>query len=176
MSKFTVGDEVKILKQTIFSNKSINFVGMCGELSYLYKNEPSHVVKFIINNEEIQEFFWEYEIELIEPKETITDKQYGHPMFYELLEQMADLHSRKNHDYAGTKNPLHNLKASERINIDPFIGVMIRLQDKWSRLESFLQSGEFKVKDESVEDTLMDNAVYSLLAIILRREQKKDKE
>lgn len=99
-------------------------------------------------------------------------KQCGHPMFYELLKQMADLHSRKNHDYAGTKDPLRNLKSAERMGIDPFMGVLIRLQDKWSRIESFAQAGELLVKDESVEDTLMDNAVYSLLAIILRREKK----
>jgi hypothetical protein len=99
-------------------------------------------------------------------------QRFGHPEFYKLLEQMADLHSRKNHDYAGTKDPLRNLKASERMNVTPFKGVMIRLQDKWSRLEQFMVTDELLVKDESVEDTLMDNAVYSLLAIILRREAK----
>lgn len=99
-------------------------------------------------------------------------KRFGHPRFYELLEQMADLHSRKNHDYSGTADPLKNLRAPTRIGIDPFIGVLVRLQDKWSRLEQFANSGELLVKGESVIDTLMDNAVYSLLAIILYEEQK----
>ena len=103
-----------------------------------------------------------------------TNKQYGHPDFYELLDQMAELYSRKNHDYAGTSDPLKNLRACTRIEVDPFIGVMVRLQDKWSRLEEFVKSKTLFVKNESVEDTLMDNAVYSLLAIILLREQKKD--
>ncbi len=100
-------------------------------------------------------------------------KQYGHPDFYRLLEQMAELHSRKNHDYAGTKDPLKNLRACERIGLDPFTGVIVRLQDKWSRLEEFVNSGNLMVKNESVLDTLMDNAVYSLLAIILYDEQRK---
>ena len=100
-------------------------------------------------------------------------QKFGHPDFYKLLDQMADLHSRKNHDYAGTKDPLKNLRAPSRIGISPFTGVMVRLQDKWSRLEEFVNSGTFLVKDESVEDTLMDNAVYSLLAIILMREEKE---
>lgn len=99
-------------------------------------------------------------------------EKYGHPDFYKLLEQMAELHSRKNHDYAGTSDPLKNLRACERLDMDPFLGVMVRLQDKWSRLEEFIKQGVMLVKDESVEDTLMDNAVYSLLAIILRREAK----
>ncbi len=98
----------------------------------------------------------------------------GHPDFYKLLEQMAALHSRKNHDYAGTKDPLKNLRSCERLNLKPFMGVMVRLQDKWSRLEEFVNSGQLMVKDESVIDTLMDNAVYSLLAIILYQEQQKE--
>ena len=100
-------------------------------------------------------------------------KKWGHPDFYRLLDQMADLHSRKNHDYAGTKDPLKNLRACERLSLKPFLGVLVRLQDKWSRLEEFVNSGQLMVKNESVVDTLMDNAVYSLLAIILYQEQLK---
>ncbi len=103
-------------------------------------------------------------------------KRFGHPDFYKLLEQMAELHSRKNHDYAGKKDPLKNLRACERLNLKPFLGVMIRLQDKWSRLEEFVNSEQLMVKNESVIDTLMDNAVYSLLAIILYQEQQKKLE
>lgn len=104
-------------------------------------------------------------------------RKFGHPAFYELLDDMAELHSRKNHDYAGTSDPLKNLRACVRLDLEPFMGVMVRLQDKWSRLEEFVKSNELMVKNESVVDTLMDNAVYSLLAIILYQEQlagKKD--
>ena len=80
-------------------------------------------------------------------------KQYGHPDFYKLLNQMAELHSRKNHDYAGTSDPLKNLRACTRLELDPFIGVMVRLQDKWSRIEEFVKSKTLLVKNESVEDT-----------------------
>ena len=104
---------------------------------------------------------------------------HGSPAFYELLGDMAELHSRKNHDYAGTGNPLRNFYKSREQGIEPWRGVMIRLSDKWSRLESFCRQNKLEVKDESIEDTLMDNAVYSLLAIILRREEpsgtKKEK-
>ncbi len=102
----------------------------------------------------------------------VLNRDFGHPDFYLLLEQMADLHSRKNHDYAGTSDPLKNLRACTRLDLAPFMGVMVRLQDKWSRLEEFTKSGKLLVKDESVIDTLLDNAVYSLLGIILLKEQK----
>lgn len=100
---------------------------------------------------------------------------FGHPRFYEILGDMGELHSRKNHDYAGTSDPLKNLRACTRIDLKPFMGVMVRLQDKWSRLEEFVKSGKLMVKGESVKDTLMDNAVYSILAIILYEEQEKEK-
>jgi len=103
------------------------------------------------------------------------EKLFGHSRFYEILEKMKDLHSRKNHDYAGTSDPLKNLRACERLELEPFMGVMVRLQDKWSRLEEFVKSGKLMVKGESVIDTLLDNAVYSVLAIILYEEQQKEK-
>lgn len=99
--------------------------------------------------------------------------QHGHPRFYELLDQMADLHSRKNHDYAGSDNPLRNFYKCKQMGIDPFTGIMVRLSDKWSRLESFMKQGVLEVSNESVIDTLMDNAVYSLLAIILYEEKEE---
>lgn len=111
-----------------------------------------------------------------EQVEQIPNKQFGHPRFYEILEQMKELHSRKNHDYAGTSDPLKNLRACERLKLKPFMGVMVRLQDKWSRLEEFVKSGTLMVKNESVIDTLMDNAVYSVLAIILYEEQQKEED
>lgn len=94
---------------------------------------------------------------------------HGHPRFYELLDKMADLHSRKNHDYAGDA-PLSNLKTCEQIGLPAWKGILVRLMDKWGRLKIFAKTGSFEVKDESVIDTLMDNAVYSLLCIIVYEE------
>jgi hypothetical protein len=54
--------------------------------------------------------------------------------------------------------------------IEPWKGVVVRLGDKYSRLCNFAKKGKFEVKDESVEDTLKDLAVYGILALILYRE------
>ena len=94
-------------------------------------------------------------------------KTNGCPRFYKLLEEMALLHSRKNSDYATDEEPLSNLLACEKINIPAWKGVIVRLQDKWDRITKICNKKEPAVKDESMIDTLMDNAVYSLLAIIL---------
>lgn len=96
---------------------------------------------------------------------------YGHPEFYKILDELKDLHSRKNQDYAN-EDPLSNLKMCERGGLPGWKGVIVRLTDKISRLLSFMQKESYAVKDESVEDTLRDTAVYAILGLILYRESK----
>ena len=100
------------------------------------------------------------------------EKKAGHPRFYELLEKMSDLHLRKNQDYSGDK-PLANLKECEKLGISAWKGVLIRLSDKYSRIMQ-LANNEAQVKEESIIDTLMDQAVYSLLCIILLEEDDEE--
>lgn len=99
-------------------------------------------------------------------------KYYGHPEFYKIVEELKDLHSRKNHDYAGN-DPLMNLRMCELGGLVAWKGIIIRLTDKISRLLTFMKTNELKVKDESVEDTFRDAAVYSILGLILYREGRK---
>lgn len=98
---------------------------------------------------------------------------YGHPMFYKLLEALKEMHSFKNHDYAGEGDPLRNFKLSEAMGIPAWKGCLVRMSDKFSRLCSFAKKEEYKVRNENIEDTLADLAVYSLLCIILYRERIK---
>jgi len=100
-------------------------------------------------------------------------EKHGHPRFYELLEEMAILHSCKNKDYSGD-NPLSNLKLCTQIGLPAWKGIIVRLMDKWSRLIHFTKKETFEVKNESFKDTLLDNAIYSLLCIILFEERLND--
>jgi len=101
-------------------------------------------------------------------------EQPGHPRFYELLEIMKDVHSIKNHDYAGDKkDPLRNFRMCEGMGIEAWQGVLVRISDKISRLFSFSRQGKLKVKDESVADTFIDLANYALLGLILYEEKNK---
>lgn len=98
----------------------------------------------------------------------------GHPRFHELLEAAAELHAAKSQDYgAGPDDPLGNLRAAERLGVSPFMGVMIRMQDKMARLEALVKNGSPAVVSESMTDTLRDLAAYSYLAIILWEESKR---
>lgn len=89
-----------------------------------------------------------------------------------MLKELAELHSRKNHDYA-SDNPLSNFYLSEKMGIPAWKGCLVRISDKVSRLWSFAKKEQYLVKDESVIDTAKDLAVYSLLMIILYEEFKK---
>lgn len=98
-------------------------------------------------------------------------KYYGHKMFYEVLNELAEIHSRKNRDYAGD-DPLSNFRMCEKAGIAAWKGIAVRLTDKICRVLHFAKREEFEVKDENVEDTLKDIAVYAILCIITYRERK----
>ena len=101
--------------------------------------------------------------------------KYTH-RFYDLLQEMRTLHDKKRHDYAQEADPFANFRLSELGGIDAWKGIAVRLGDKYSRLMSFIQKGELKFNDESIKDTLMDNAVYSLIALILYEESQENKD
>ncbi len=89
----------------------------------------------------------------------------GHPRFFELLDEMAAMHRSKMHDYAKSSDPLSNLRRSESFGIEPWRGTLVRMSDKWSRIEE-LSTGKI-AKNESLRDSLFDLAAYSLLCLIL---------
>ena|ERR1035437_940414 len=100
-------------------------------------------------------------------------KLYGSPRFYELLDEIADLHSRKSANYAKDNDPLSNLRVAENFGLPAYLGVLIRMSDKWSRIQE-LAKGKPDMVGESMKDTLLDLAIYSLLCIILLEEDKKN--
>lgn len=92
----------------------------------------------------------------------------GDPRFHAILAEIGRMHDRKQMDYGKTDDPFSNVKASEDFGIDGWIGAMVRANDKMRRIQKFAQSDT--LVNESVEDSLLDLAVYSLIALILYRE------
>lgn len=97
-------------------------------------------------------------------------EQHGDPRFYRLLDEIADLHSKKNFDYAPTEEPLANFRMCERLGVPAWKGVLVRMSDKWSRIQQL--SGGKSPKNESLRDSLIDLAVYALIDVLLIEEQK----
>ena len=102
-------------------------------------------------------------------------KYSGHPRFYKLLDEIENLHDRKNANYSKARDPLSNLNFSETYGVKGSLAVMIRMGDKWCRF-SELMGGKKDLVGESVKDTLMDLVVYSLLEIIMLEEETKRKK
>lgn len=92
-------------------------------------------------------------------------------------EELLDIHKqlcnnalflmeKKNHDYSGKSGvePFANFTRVESMGITTTEkAMMVRMLDKISRLSSFCESGEFKVSDEKLEDTILDVINYSVL-------------
>lgn len=79
--------------------------------------------------------------------------------------KMIEVTKAKNADYTGTSgDPFANFSRVEAIGIcSTEQGFLTRMFDKFSRITSFVQKGVLSVKDESVEDTLIDLANYCIL-------------
>lgn len=92
------------------------------------------------------------------------------PAFGKVIAEIQQLHDAKNSDYAVDGDPLSNFRRCEALGVPAFKGVLVRMTDKWSRIEQ-LANGKTP-KNESLRDSLIDNAVYSLLAVILLDEQQ----
>ncbi len=51
----------------------------------------------------------------------------------------------------------------------------IRLSDKYNRIKHLVNNSELKENDESLEDTLLDMAGYSILALKYLKEHENDR-
>jgi len=83
----------------------------------------------------------------------------------QFFNSLVEITERKNHDYAGASNdPFTNFLLVERSQIvSAEKGILVRMMDKISRVNNFIDQGVLKVRDESIEDTLKDLANYSAL-------------
>ena len=70
----------------------------------------------------------------------------------------------KNHDYtSGSDNVFANFEGSNVFGVSTVKGILVRIGDKLKRIQSFDEQGHLKVKDESVQDALIDIINYSVL-------------
>ena len=92
----------------------------------------------------------------------------GDPRFYELLNEMRDIHEKKSHDYGTGEDFLANVRSAEGWGVPAWVGTMIRANDKIIRLQSLLVKGN--LANESARDSLLDLASYAIIALILMEE------
>lgn len=100
----------------------------------------------------------------------------GSPLFYQLLEEMAETHDRKSHDYATNDNPFGNYHFAGKMSLlfshsEQDAGFIGRIGEKIYRLAN-LESGEKTPQNESIEDTEKDICVITLLWMADRRKRR----
>lgn len=77
-----------------------------------------------------------------------------------------ELMSQKNHDYSGVVDVMQNFRMFEEL------GIVVRAGDKLSRLKSWVEKCEYRVKTESVQDTALDLLNYAILFLAYGREAR----
>ena len=92
----------------------------------------------------------------------------GSRRFHEILKELGDLHDRKQTDYGTNTDPFANVRGSQEFGIRPWVGAMLRGNDKMKRIQKFASTQS--LMNESVQDSLKDLAVYSIIAIVLLEE------
>lgn len=95
----------------------------------------------------------------------------GSLAFYEKLVACAELHSKKQKDYGREQDPFANVRSADEFDIPPWKGAILRGNDKMSRLKTFSRTGT--LCNEGVEDSFLDLAVYSLIALVLFEQASK---
>ena len=80
--------------------------------------------------------------------------------FEEITTAMLDLYKRKNADYGNS--------VAKTFDEYGLVSFLVRIEDKLNRVATLTKKSttEQQVKDEKIEDTLLDLANYSIMALI----------
>ena len=78
----------------------------------------------------------------------------------EVCQELHNTYRRKNHDYGDSFATLRQEYPN---------AILIRLGDKYNRLKALMSGKAAQVKDESIDDTLLDLANYCILELVERR-------
>lgn len=95
----------------------------------------------------------------------------GDPNYLKLLDEMRELHLKKNAGYSGDSvDRWANFRMAENFGVTAFLGCLVRMSDKFIRVQNLVKNPKNEMVGEAIEDTLLDLASYALIAICLRRE------
>jgi hypothetical protein len=90
--------------------------------------------------------------------------------FDKVLSEIQDINRKKRADYAADSDIFSNFKdVGHQLGATAGTAVEAHIATKQSRLRQLLQPGR-EPKNESVRDTLLDRAVYSVIALALHDE------
>ena len=86
--------------------------------------------------------------ELTEPLDLIANHK-------RICERLNKVYADKNHDYGNSFGETYEKYGD--------ISALVRISDKMNRIDQLVQTGEQKVKDEALEDSILDMANYLIM-------------
>lgn len=91
----------------------------------------------------------------------------------QLFAKALEIVKVKRVDYSGDTDPFLNFRQSQFWGVEAWRGAAIRLMDKLSRFKQLADhAGQGQVKDESIQDTVIDLLNYSVIVYLLWLEQQ----
>ena len=86
----------------------------------------------------------------------------------QLCEKIHVTYVKKNHDYGDA--------FGKSIAEHGLIAAIVRMEDKFNRFKTLAKTDEIRVKDEAIQDTLLDLANYCLMTVVEIEAQKPEIE
>jgi hypothetical protein len=115
-------------------------------------------------------------MERIKNNKEDTNIQGNRKTFIELMTSNSEfalsLVRKKTMDYATIDDPYRNFRMCESVGVSVEKGILVRMCDKLSRIGNLIDNGTASVKDESVEDTLIDVMNYANILLCYMKSNK----
>lgn len=94
------------------------------------------------------------------------------PECHPIVDEMEAMYEKKGRDYSTDEDPLANVRACEEFGVPAWLGGQLRANEKMQRIKTYAKKGT--LSNEGVEDSLLDSAIYNVIALLLFREQKAE--
>lgn len=180
MSKFRIGDYVEAINLCTGDKTNNVRVGERGYIVFIKDNiyrvnfkDSNTDRKFCMQNKKISDKYYycmyAHQLKLVEDVEYVEEKPMNKvEKHMGICKKLNALYEAKNHDYGDSFG-----KSYKEYGLNM---ACIRLEDKLNRLKSINFNKTTKVADESLIDTLMDLANYSIMTVLELELEKEGEE
>ena len=168
--EYKIGDKVRVRKDLIPGNKygNVLYVSSMGK----FKDEECTITNMDDTAYQINNcgYWWTDEmLELSENNIMEVNNMDRLGIYQYILSNLEDTYKRKNSDYGNSVGDTYEKFGD--------ISFLTRITDKYNRILSLADKGECgEVKDEALEDTILDLANYCLLWLVEREYAGQQKE
>ena len=128
-----------------------------GEIESLLEERDEITYKYGLAGKEFERLYLEKQHRPEEPKDYSHKPNYNEARFRNITIEMEKLYSRKNADYGDA--------FTESLDEDGLLVSKIRIKDKLNRFSQLI-SNDALVNDESMRDTLIDLANYTVMTLM----------